>query len=111
MTLAVSVEDPDAPGGTFVHWVAFDIPAAKRAPSPAPPGSREARNDFGGTGYGAPCPPRGAAPHRYIFTVYAVSQRLGLANGAPPRLVLANVRATMVAEGQILARYARAASR
>jgi Raf kinase inhibitor-like YbhB/YbcL family protein len=80
--LALVVDDPDAQG--FVHWVAYDIPggatgdlAAGVDPAGPPP---QGVNDFGGTGYGGPCPPSGT--HRYQFTLYALSAPLGL-TGAP----------------------------
>lgn len=81
-SLALIVDDPDAPRGTFVHWVAFDIdglPAgdlaegiSRTADAPA-----EGRNDFGRIGYGGPCPPPGPT-HHYRFTLYALDRRLGL---------------------------------
>lgn len=77
---ALVVDDPDAPGGTFRHWGAYDIPASAREfPSGAsPPG--QARNDFGNPGYGAPCPPRGHGPHHYRFKLYALDvDRLAIA--------------------------------
>src|SRR6266536_2230915 len=79
--LALLVEDPDAPGGTFVHWVAWGIdPGQPHIAAGAPtPGS--GKNGFGGTGYRGPCPPAGK-PHRYVFTVYALSAPLDLAAGA-----------------------------
>ncbi|MEW6505612.1 MAG: YbhB/YbcL family Raf kinase inhibitor-like protein [Chloroflexota bacterium] len=77
-SLALVVSDPDAPGGTFIHWVLYNlppqinglgegIPASERLSS----GAAQGRNDFGRIGYGGPCPPPGK-PHRYIFTLYAL---------------------------------------
>ena len=72
--LRISLRDPDAPSGTFTHWLVSGI-----APSSSdvgqgmvPPGGTEERNSFGETGYGGPCPPPGDAPHRYVFTVEAL---------------------------------------
>src|SRR5438093_9758562 len=67
------VDDPDAPGGTFTHWVLFDIPGAQRELPEGPAGvpGVGGANDFGKNGYGGPCPPRGA-PHRYYFTLSAL---------------------------------------
>ena len=81
-SFALSVYDPDAPTGSgFWHWVVFNIPPnvtslAKGAGDPkspdAPKGAVQSRTDFGVPGYGGPCPPKGDAPHRYIFTIFAV---------------------------------------
>ena len=77
-SLALIVEDPDAPGGAFSHWVIYNIPPDKRdlppsiPPSPAlPDGTRQGSNDFRKTGYGPPCPPPGK-PHRYNFRIFAL---------------------------------------
>jgi Raf kinase inhibitor-like YbhB/YbcL family protein len=77
-SFALVLEDPDAPGGAFSHWVVYNIPADKRelpsslpsTPS-LPDGTRQGINDFRKTGYGAPCPPPGKA-HRYRFRIYAL---------------------------------------
>lgn len=68
-SFALIVDDPDAPSGTFRHWGAYDISADARSPS----GSfQQAANDFGKTGYGGPCPPKGHGPHRYRFKLLAL---------------------------------------
>ncbi|MGE5723291.1 MAG: YbhB/YbcL family Raf kinase inhibitor-like protein, partial [Sphingomonadales bacterium] len=71
-SFALIVDDPDAPGGLFRHWAIFDIPGTaaelqEDAGTRPPAGARQARNDFGKSGYGGPCPPRGHGPHRYRF--------------------------------------------
>jgi Raf kinase inhibitor-like YbhB/YbcL family protein len=69
-SFAIIMDDPDAPKGTFTHWLAYDIPSdvnALRATA-----GKTLKNDFGRTGYGGPCPPPGHGPHRYYFSVYAV---------------------------------------
>jgi Raf kinase inhibitor-like YbhB/YbcL family protein len=68
--LALIVDDPDAPGGVFTHWIAWglDPRTAGLAEGEAAPG--EGRNDFGTTGYRGPCPPPGDGPHRYLFRLY-----------------------------------------
>jgi Raf kinase inhibitor-like YbhB/YbcL family protein len=68
--------DHDAPGGRFVHWVVWGIPGSEQgvAPGALPMGAVEGKNDFGSGGYRGPCPPTGEAPHRYVFTIYALSQ-------------------------------------
>lgn len=82
-SICVICDDPDAPGGTWVHWVIFDIPdSAKVLPEGIPVaersvlGARQGKNDFGGVGYGGPCPPPGKA-HRYYFRLYALDRQLG----------------------------------
>lgn len=68
-SFALIMDDPDAPRGTFTHWLAYDIPAS----SPFDPArGKSLRNDFGRDGYGGPCPPPGRGPHRYHFTLYAL---------------------------------------
>ena len=71
-SLALIVDDPDAPVGVFNHWLVSNIPASEHS---LPKGARAgegATNDFGNTGYNGPCPPRGAGPHRYYFKLYAL---------------------------------------
>lgn len=77
-SFALIVDDPDAPGGTFRHWGAYDIPANLRSLDAAAGNSTgssfaQAVNGFGKIGYGGPCPPRGHGPHRYRFKLYALS--------------------------------------
>jgi Raf kinase inhibitor-like YbhB/YbcL family protein len=105
--LAVLVEDPDAPHGTFVHWVAWGIdPSAPGlAEGQTPPGA--GRNGFGGRGYGGPCPPRGSA-HRYLFTVLALSSRLDLPSGSSADELRRATAGTVIGQGRLLGRYARA---
>ncbi|MGH8837539.1 MAG: YbhB/YbcL family Raf kinase inhibitor-like protein [Actinomycetes bacterium] len=80
--LALVVDDPDAPRGTFTHWVVVDFPptTASLGESEVPPGGVQASNSAGNPRYMGPCPPSGT--HHYRFTVYALSDRLGLADGA-----------------------------
>ena len=104
--LALLVEDPDAPGGTFVHWVAWGFdPSSPTLPQGAtPPGT--GTNGFGRRGYGGPCPPRGA-PHRYVFTVYALAKRLDLPAGASADQLRRAVADAVIAEGRLIGRYGR----
>jgi Raf kinase inhibitor-like YbhB/YbcL family protein len=69
-SFALILDDPDAPKGTFTHWLAYDIPIANG--ELAVTEGKTLRNSFGRSGYGGPCPPAGDGPHRYVFTVYAV---------------------------------------
>jgi Raf kinase inhibitor-like YbhB/YbcL family protein len=104
--LALLVEDPDAPGGTFVHWVAWGVdPAADGlGEGEAPSGSGV--NGFGKRGYGGPCPPRGPA-HRYVFTVFALSEAASLPAGASADDLRKAVASSVLAEGHLTGRYAR----
>lgn len=85
---ALLVDDPDAPGGSWVHWILYDIPTTSRslaegvAKTPTlADGSRQGRNSFGNSFYQGPCPPPGR-PHRYVFTLYALDAATGLTPGA-----------------------------
>ena len=75
--LAIEMLDPDAPGGTFTHWLVYGMPPNISSLAAVPAGAAEGVNDFGRRGYGGPCPPRGAA-HHYHFVVLALDTRLGL---------------------------------
>jgi Raf kinase inhibitor-like YbhB/YbcL family protein len=88
--LALTCEDPDAPSGTFTHWVAWGIdPTTGRLL----PGAwiRPGRNGFGNDGYGGPCPPPGHGPHHYQFTLYALDRPTDLDPGA----TIADLRSTI----------------
>ena len=69
-SFALIMDDPDAPKGTFTHWLAYDIPV--NGADLAVDQGKELRNSFGNMGYGGPCPPPGHGPHRYFFTIHAV---------------------------------------
>ena len=77
-SLALVIDDPDAPGGTWVHWVVFDIPVSKKIEEASIPG-KQGGNDFGKQSYGGPCPPLGT--HRYFFRIYALDTTLELQEG------------------------------
>lgn len=80
--LALIVDDPDAPGGTFTHWIMWGIDASSIGVTEGevPAGAIQGKNDFGDTAYGGPCPPSGT--HRYRFEILALSGTPGLAEGA-----------------------------
>jgi len=108
-SFALIVDDPDAPVGTFTHWVLFDIPAnrANLAEGENKIGAA-GQNDFGRAGYGGPCPPRGHGPHRYYFTLYALDiASLKLKAGASRRAVETALRGHILAQAQYLGRYER----
>src|SRR4051794_32684757 len=106
--LALTVEDPDAPNGTFVHWIAFDLPPTLRAVAggrPRLPG-RQAANSAGATGWTPPCPPPGK-PHRYVFTIYALPAPLNLRDGVDPAAARAAIARAAIARGQLTGRFGR----
>ncbi|MHB9858318.1 YbhB/YbcL family Raf kinase inhibitor-like protein [Streptomyces sp. YIM S03343] len=107
--LTVLVEDPDAPRGTFTHWLLWDAdPHETRwAAGTAPRGAVQGRNGFGKNSYGGPCPPRGSAPHHYVFTVYATDRALGLAPGASADTLKRALEGHVLASGTLTGRYGR----
>lgn len=109
---ALIVDDPDAPRGTWVHWVVYDLPAEVHeldmgADVASIRGALEGRTDFGRTGYGGPCPPPGPA-HRYFFKLYALDQPTGLPPGATKADVEQAIEGHVLARAELMGRYARA---
>lgn len=103
--LAVIVDDPDAPRGTWTHWTAWDF---KPQPIPegfdvAAAGGREGTTSAGTVGYHGPCPPDGM--HRYIVQLYALRAPLGLAEGASVKAVREAVRDAAIAQGELMGTY------
>ncbi len=112
-TFAMIVDDPDAPRGTFTHWVLFNIPGSANHLDeniPQTPqldnGAIQGRNDFGRSGYGAPCPPHGES-HRYRFTLYALDAPLRLHAGATRQQALQAMQAHVLAQAQLVCVYRR----
>ncbi len=105
----LTVEDPDAPGRTFVHWTVADIPATttRLTGRELPSGAVEGTNGFGDTGWGAPCPPAGDDAHHYRFTVYAVDTSLDLQPGFAPATLQDAVQGHVVGQGALTATFAR----
>ncbi len=103
--LALVVDDPDAPGGTFVHWVLYGIPASQTqlAEGSVPSGATEGRNSAG-SGYTGPCPPGGPA-HHYRFTVYALSRSPRVKPGDDPRQAIEAIRQAATAQGQLVGTF------
>jgi Raf kinase inhibitor-like YbhB/YbcL family protein len=117
-SFAVTIYDPDAPTGSgWWHWVIANIPAsetslAKNAGDAkselAPKGSVQSRTDFGTSGYGGPCPPKGDKPHRYVFTVFAVdTDALPVDANASAAAVGFNLHFHTLAKASLTARYGR----
>lgn len=107
-SLALVVDDPDAPGGTFRHWGAYDIPAGTRSLAAGQPAGSQALNDFGTRGYGGPCPPKGDQAHHYHFKLYALDvDTLGLSAGAKVSDVEKAAKPHTVARGDLIGIYER----
>lgn len=112
-SFALIADDPDAPVGTWVHWVLFDLPPTLRSlpqnfpkDQQASDGSRQGMNDFDKIGYAGPCPPPGK-PHRYFFKLYALDTRLNLKPGATKKDVERAMQGHILARGEYLGRYSR----
>lgn len=112
-SFALILTDPDSPGGTFTHWVIYNIPPGRRDLSKGEPqqdrledGSRQGRNDFGNTGYSGPCPPHNSE-HRYVFSLYALDTILDLSPSVSGGQLHAAIQSHILARGQLTARYAR----
>jgi hypothetical protein len=106
--LALIMEDPDAPGGTFVHWVLWGVDAAVASlpEDGVPDGAVSGSTSFGGVSYGGPCPPAGD-PHHYVFTIYALSESPGVAPGASADDLRAAIEGSILAEGSLTGLYGR----
>lgn len=112
-SLALICDDPDAPRGTWVHWVLFDLPGGTVGlPEGIPTlgslshGGVQGKNDFGNLGYGGPAPPRGK-PHRYFFRLYALDAVLGLAPGASRKEVDQAMHGHVLASSELMGTYSR----
>ncbi len=111
-SLVLICDDPDAPMGTWVHWVFYDIPPSlaglpeKIAPVERPDiGGVQGKNDFGRPGYGGPCPPSGT--HRYFFKLYALDTVLNLPPGRTKKQVLQAMEGHVLAEAVLMGTYSR----
>lgn len=112
-SFALIMDDPDAPVGTWVHWVLYDLPADTRELAEGVPkqeqlpnGARQGRNDFGKIGHGGPCPPPGK-PHRYFFKLYALDTKLNLKAGASKADVERAMKGHILAQGELIGKYGR----
>jgi len=110
-SFALICDDPDAPRGTWVHWVLSNLPADQKdlpegASSTLPSGARQGKNDFGKTGYGGPAPPPGK-PHRYFFKLYALKSALDLAAGATKQQLEKAMKDHILAQAQLMGKYGR----
>jgi hypothetical protein len=103
-SLVLICDDPDAPGKTFLHWLAYDIEPTGSIAEEQSVGT-EGRNDFGKNGYGGPCPPGGT--HRYYFRVYALDTKLGIKPGASRSDVESAMSGHVLDQAELMGRYAR----
>jgi Raf kinase inhibitor-like YbhB/YbcL family protein len=110
-SLAIIADDPDAPGGTWVHWVIYDLPPDTRKlpeavarDSQLSNGALQGRNDFGKIGYNGPCPPRGSA-HRYVFKLYALNSRTGLRGGATKAELERVIKGHILVQAQLVGKF------
>jgi hypothetical protein len=112
-SFALIMDDPDAPGGTWVHWVLYDLPAGTRElpegvakQEQLASGARQGRNDFGKIGYGGPCPPSGK-PHRYFFKLYALDAKLNLKASATKADLERATKGHVLAQAELIGKYGR----
>ena len=111
-SIAVICDDPDAPMGTWVHWVLFNLPPqTTQLPEDFPAdetladGTRQGVTDFGTTGYGGPCPPSGT--HRYFFKIYALDAKIDTVSVIDKAELLKKMEGHILAQGQLMAKYKR----
>jgi Raf kinase inhibitor-like YbhB/YbcL family protein len=111
-SFALIADDPDAPVGTWVHWVLYDLPPdalslpeAVSQDAEQPGGARHGRNSWGRLGYGGPCPPSGT--HRYFFKLYALDAKLGLKAGATKDDLLRAMEKHVLEQTELMGVYAR----
>lgn len=106
-SLVLIVEDPDAPGGTFDHWLVWNIdPSVSAIGENSPPkGAVQGRNSFGGNSYGGPCPPSGA--HRYYFKIYALKSVLNLASSSEKDELERAMEGDILDTGELVGIYQR----
>lgn len=104
-SLALVVDDPDAPMGTWVHWLVYDMPLSGRIEQDSVPG-KQGRNDFGRKNYGGPCPPSGT--HRYFFKLYALDAALGLKEGLSKKELEGAMQGHVLEKAELVGLYKRA---
>lgn len=112
-SLALIVDDPDAPAGEFTHWIVFNLPADSRGLDEAVPrgdrlpnGALQGRTNYGVSGYGGPCPPAGP-PHHYRFTLYAMDKLLELSSAASKKNVQDAMKSHVLAQARLTGLYQR----
>jgi Raf kinase inhibitor-like YbhB/YbcL family protein len=111
-SFALIMDDLDAPGGIWTHWIIFNIPASTRslpeaisAEAALPDGSMSGTSSFGGPGYGGPCPPGGT--HRYVFKLYALDEMLGISAGANKGELEKAIIGHILAQGELMGTFTK----
>lgn len=107
VSLALVVHDPDAPGGSFTHWLAWGIDATAAGLGEGGAPRFEGRNDFGSLGWRGPCPPPGHGPHRYVFRLHALEAELELPAGAAKAEVERAIAGRGLAVAELVGTYER----
>jgi len=109
VSLALTCLDPDAPRGTFTHWLMWNIDPAKEGvgAGEVPEGARQGLNDFGVIGYGGPCPPHGHGTHHYHFSLYAVSSEIPLPDGSTITELGHAIAGATLARSELVGTYRR----
>ena len=105
VSLVLVMDDPDAPMGTWDHWVAYDIEPLAEVPAGIGSLGTAGTNSWGRTGYGGPCPPSGT--HRYVFQLFALDRRIGWEEGADKTSVLEAIHEHVLAEASLLGFFSR----
>ena len=105
-SFAIIMDDPDAPSGVFIHWVAWNIPSAKMTLSEGEKAPKEGKNGFGSQGYRGPCPPKGK-PHRYFFKVYALDEMLNLPEGSSRQQLESAMEGHILGKAELIGLYQR----
>ena len=106
-SLALIVDDRDAPGGVFTHWVAWGLDPAAEGLGEGESASHAGESDFGPGGYRGPCPPPGHGRHRYVFRLYALGAEPGLAAGAAKAELEQAIEGHVLATAELVGSYER----
>lgn len=112
-SLALLCDDPDAPGGGWLHWLVWDIPPRSEGlvegipPLDEVPGAcRQGKNDFGTLGWGGPCPPAGTGTHHYVFSLYALDEAIGPRQGMTKAALLGTIEGHIIATATFTGTFA-----
>jgi Raf kinase inhibitor-like YbhB/YbcL family protein len=106
-SLAFVVDDPDAPGGVFTHWIAWGLDPTAEGLSEGEPAPSEGQNDFGTTGYRGPCPPPGHGRHRYVFRLYALDAELEVGAGVGKAELVQAIEGHVLTTAELVGTYER----